>query len=366
LEFATVTSDDFTVESNTATEAQLRENFEATPAPSTGAKPAADATVVDAPKADDLTDGEDAPASDAKPADRNPDGTFKAKDGDKPADAKADEKPKEGEKPKSDKPRDNPQARVEQAVARMREAERRAELAERRAADLEAARTPKPEPTRETRPAPQAQGDPSDPEPQEAGFDDYAKYVKAQARWEARQEFKAQQTQARDRYEQEQTARLHQERADTYLKRIQTAVSKDPELLTRIAPEVLELKPSIMLGPNERPTGATAIADIVMDAENPEALMLYFTEHPDDFQRLSTLHPIQVIREMGRLEARLDAARPAGTAPTAPLLSQAKPPVRPVTGSPSAAVDDLDPDSADFDAWKRQQDAKDRGARRGR
>jgi chromosome segregation ATPase len=68
----------------------------------------------------------------------------------------------------------------------------RAELAELREelAALKAGKT-KPEAKPEA-----VEADPDDPEPKVEEFDDYQKYVKAQARWEARQEFKAQQAEA--------------------------------------------------------------------------------------------------------------------------------------------------------------------------
>src|SRR5688572_22276697 len=79
------------------------------------------------------------------PHGRKPNGQFAKKDGAEPVEEPAEEQPekvaaKPAEKPQSQKPRDNPQARVEQAIARQREAERRAEAAERRAMELEAAR----------------------------------------------------------------------------------------------------------------------------------------------------------------------------------------------------------------------------------
>jgi hypothetical protein len=81
------------------------------------------------------------------------------------------------------------------------------------------------------------------------------------------------------------------------------------------------------------------LAERIMASPVGPELVLYFSEHPSDAQRISTLHPIIAIEEMGILQgvikARQDAAH-SGSA-TAAVTSQAKPPIKPVGSSPVAA-----------------------------
>jgi hypothetical protein len=68
-------------------------------------------------------------------------------------------------------------------------------------------------------------------------------------------------------------------------------------------------------------------------------------DHPKDFQRLSTLHPVQAFREMGKLEATLAAASPARSAPRE--VSRARPPVQRVESVPQMSAAPPGDDASD-------------------
>lgn len=269
----------------------------------------------------DSTTGE--PQSDAAPvqvaSDRNPDGTFKPK-------------AKEAYK------------RVQKVTWEREEAKREAAELRARLEALEARQhTPAP-----AAPTPQATPD-GDPEPQEADFEVYGDYVKKISEWQARQVFKAQQQQWQAQAQTASSEQFHAQRAQQFATRLQTATQADPTFLQTIHPAVLALRPSSSLQPGERATAMHAVADALIDSEVPDALMRHWTEHfDDDFRRLLTLHPIQVIREVGKLEARLGTA-PAGSVPSSPVLSSAKPPIKPVGSAP--AIGDSGPlgENASFD-----------------
>ena len=96
---------------------------------------------------------------------------------------------------------------------------------------------------------------------------------------------------------------------------------------------------------------ATAFADLVLHHEQPGRLLTYFSDHKDDFRRLTALHPMLAMRELGRLEARLDAA-PSGSA-SQPSLSQAKPPIQPVGRGASVPTGARDPkDISSLAEWE--------------
>jgi hypothetical protein len=65
------------------------------------------------------------------------------------------------------------------------------------------------------------------------------------------------------------------------------------------------------------------------------------------------------IREMGKLEARLDAALPTGSASKAPIISQAKPPLKPVSGSPVVSDERADEDDEPFEKFFKKGNAND-------
>jgi hypothetical protein len=119
--------------------------------------------------------------------------------------------------------------------------------------------------------------------------------------------------------------------------------AKNPGFHDRLDPEIIALRPASVLPPAERQAEHYVFEEIVSSERAPE-LLLYVSENPDEFQRLATLHPRVMLREIARLEVSLSgppaAATAGNSAPKAPEVSQAKPPVRPVTGSPYTADDD--------------------------
>ncbi len=86
-------------------------------------------------------------------------------------------------------------------------------------------------------------------------------------------------------------------------------------------------------------------------------VMLYLSEHQDEAQRLTTLHPVEQIGQIGEivglLKARTAAASTNGSAPTPPAVSQAKPLVRPLVGGPSHGT----PEPPGDDASEEQHEA---------
>lgn len=204
----------------------------------------------------------------------------------------------------------------------------------------------------EARRPPQEQKEPApqdgDKEPIEDDFDNYRDYVRAAARWEARQEFKQQQ-EARTR---EQQQRALDDRLVAQINKFGDAIR--PHVDT-FSPEVLALKTEFQLRPGERPTASNWIAnELFTDTENAPALMSHFTEHPDVLQRIAALPtPRDVTREMAILVTRLTAASPTGSnGAEREEVSKAKPPVKPVAGAPYVADGTKAPkEGEDFDAW---------------
>lgn len=144
--------------------------------------------------------------------------------------------------------------------------------------------------------------------------------------------------------------------ARTFHERLTAAEKSDPDWQTHVDPIFLQTKPVSQLRPGERGDYRNGIAEVIVTSEHPVALMRYLTEHKHDpdIQRLSTLPPDQFFRQMGSLEARVTAAPPVPAAPR-PVISQAKPLIKTVSGS--AHVPSADDGPPGDDATDAQIDA---------
>lgn len=300
------THDGITVGSNTESAAELQTMLET---PDVAVEAPAPAPVVEAvaqPAADETTE-------------RNADGTFKKRNR-----------------------RDDPNVAVQSAIGKQREAERRAQAAE---AELATLRAPKPAAAPVPSVAPDAEPNPDDAAKYPDGAFD-RKFLKDQARWEARQEIQATQKASREQWERDRAAHEDNQRAQAFQTRLAKARANDSSFDTKLD----------LTMPMSAPMQA-----YVADSEIGPELLVYLTAHREDTQRLVTLHPIQVIREMAKLEAQLEAAA-SGPAPVA-KVSHAKPPIQPVGSSPQLAEDDGSEDES-VDKHIARENARERAARR--
>lgn len=332
--YSTVEVDGFTFTGNTQTAEEMRENL--TPEDKDPVKEAA------------RTLGEKGGKAAAEARKAKPDDGTRVDEpagaGDSDLDA-----PAEPDKPLG-KPRDDPKARVAQALREKKEAEEalrieREELAaERRERQrLEALHREKPE----ERQAPKE----ADPRPKAEDFDDHDEYTLALSRWGARQEF----SEARKRAAIEGQAQAYTRGiynvTSKAAERVEAARKADPDWDSKISDDVWSLDGSFNVPPGERPTVRHWMGDEILLSDKGPELMLFLSEHPEQAQRIASLRTQrEVAREMAKLEDKLEGkdAVTAGTS-SKPPVSTAKPPVRPVTGSPSTA--EPDDDSLSDDAY---------------
>lgn len=305
---------------------------------------------------------------------RNAQGQFQA------AQPATDDKPAEGEahpqdeKPKAAKPRNDPEARIAQAIGRQREAERRAEEAERRARDLEQRTTPpKQEPAKPVQADRFPRFEEWSAQHPDTTHDDYL---------DARDEWRDQRNaaQMRVRAESAQKDQAFSQRAATFGERYTAATESDPDLPQRINQQLLTAKPASTLteeerqivrnipDPREREHFAfmCALADYWIDSEQAVGMLEYLSD-PKNFQRLATLPPIPLSRALARVEADLAAAspkEPRGPAAKSPPASQAHAPIKPLGSAPRVPDDDTGSDDEPLDVFIRRENAKDRKAGR--
>jgi hypothetical protein len=219
--------------------------------------------------------------------------------------------------------------RIDKVVWEREEARKEAALL-RQELDAMKQGTPEAKPQQQPIAAP---GPSADAEPKEKEYQEYGEFVAAKARWAARQEVMEAMKIAQSQQQEAQNKAVYEDRAAAFAAKMQEGVASDPEFMAKVPSEILNLRPAMSLQQGEEPTGATAIADVLMDSDQPHILMEYLSSHEDDFRRISALHPMLAMREIGKLEVGLVAA-PNGPAPV-PVSSQAQPPIKPV-GSSSA------------------------------
>ena len=261
-----------------------------------------------------------------------------AKEAEEPVEAKADDEgeEKEAEKPLG-KPRDDPRARVQQATRQAAEAkaERDAALAEvrevkERLASLE--RGEKPE-------SKEASPDGPQPEPQLEDFEDFQTFNKTHTAWvkaETKREILA------ELGVQSQQSAVDRELAEVSRRYAEAVRGKTDGW----SDEIKTLRAEFQLGEGEQPDATNWIAnELVFSPESAPALALHLSEHPDVFQRIAALTtPREVSRELAKLEARLEAATAGNGSRREEEVSKAPPPIKPVSGAPYVAEEDLSKD----------------------
>ena len=234
--------------------------------------------------------------------------------------------------------RNNPTEAVKSAVSKQREAERRAEAAEARIQELI---TPSPPPeSQRTADWERFKGLPGVPTvDQFTSYEDYsmamASFI-ADARYQEREEERASVYKTR-RQNDAESAKLSQ-----WNERLTEARSSNPGFDTS-----LNLDTPMSL----------PMQHLAMESPQGIEILQWLSANPQESQRISTLHPAETYREMGKIEARLEAAPLRASAR---VVSNAKRPVRPLGTSPHVADEFAITDDLSFDEHFRRANAEDR------
>ena len=227
-------------------------------------------------------------------------------------------------------------AAISEAKAAQRAAERRAEEAERRLAQSLA-------PSRATVPT---QVSPDDPEPQLADFakeqDPYTSWILKRSEWAGRQAFKGEAQKA----QQQQQFYQSQARAKAMKESVQSKLDAykktDPDFAKKIDPDIGRgLAWHGGYDASGKEDVGTPLGNLVADSELTPQLVLYFSEHKDDYRKLTALHPFLQAVEFGRIEERL---RNGQKPPSKPAESKARPPVNVPKAAPASAAEPTDDD----------------------
>lgn len=186
----------------------------------------------------------------------------------------------------------------------------------------------------------------ADGEPDPDKFDTHAEYVRAVARWEAKQ--------LRDEGRREsQKKALETERAklaETYSERVKAFAEKVDDFQ-----DAIDDVDDIPVSP--------AVSEIIFTSENGPALAYELAKNRAEFERINKLPPLAAARELGKIESRLASQASKETKPQT-KTTQAPKPMEPVRGGQAKvakSIDDPDLSFTDYVKLRREQ-MKRRGA----
>ena len=177
-------------------------------------------------------------------------------------------------------------------------------------------------------------------------FDAYEDYSMALAAFVADARHQERDVVRHQAYQQRQIEESQQQQQQQWMSRLQDASAQDPELMASLNPDT----------PMSLP-----MQHLAMDSPVGIEMLKWLSANPEESQRLSTLHPAETYREMGKLEARLEAASVRGPAR---VVSSAKAPIKPLGTSPPVADPFAISDDLSMDEHFRRMNAADRAAGR--
>lgn len=273
----------------------------------------------------------------------------------KPVKAEGDKEEAEPGKDKKGNPRHDPEARIAVLARDKREAEQRAERAERELEQERRARTaPAAAPKEERRGGLTAGSEDvnDDPEPDLATYDGpdaYERFVKDSGRHAARQEYRAMEQQTQERQREHARGEHIHSSVVAFSDRVAKAAEADQNFLEKTADLASRLQPSFTRAEGQQLTPVHVISDEIIKSDNSAGLMLHFTDNPEEFQRIAALRtPAEIQRAVARIEGYLERDRSAAvTADTSAKreTSRAGTPVRSVAGTPTTDAGELDDDT---------------------
>jgi hypothetical protein len=207
------------------------------------------------------------------------------------------------------------QARIDKAVRSQRETERELDRVKR---ELEAARTATPTVTA------------SEPKPED--FATTEEYVKAAAKWEAKEEI--------------QRAR----EIDAHEARERQATQMQQEAMTRFEPLVgkARAKYEDFDEVTSAPLYGPQTQQLLFESPQGAEIAYYLGTHPQEADKINRMSLVEAARTIIKLEQRFEAPPPKS-------VSSAPPPITPVTGNVTPAKDPEKMTTTEWMAWEKQQ-----------
>lgn len=254
--------------------------------------------------------------------------------------SESDEDAEESTESEKDKPKKKGgfQRRIDKLNSRAAAEKARADALEARLAELEKAGKSKRDPE------PKAAAAEGEPQPED--FDTHAAYVKAQARWEAKQLLKEERQEAekiRFESDQQKVLKAHAERVKSFSEK------------TEDFADVLESVDDIPV--------SAAVREVILESEHGPALMYELAKNRDEYARICELSDRAAARELGKIEAKIEARASQEKKPE-PKITKAPKPIGPIgggKGTVAKSIDDPNLSFSDYERMRREQLKRKRG-----
>ena len=173
--------------------------------------------------------------------------------------------------------------------------------------------------------------------PAQDDFETYEAFQEALVDWKVTLRLTEHDTEARERIERASAQRAQEAIVAAHTSRIDAFRSEHDDF-----DAVIEQGRNL---PMTRP-----MQDSVLNSDMGPAVMYHLCRFPEECDRISAMAPMVAIREMGKLEARIEAAQ-TGPASPAASLTQAPRPIKPVGGGVTASTVPLD--QMDYQSYRR-------------
>lgn len=165
----------------------------------------------------------------------------------------------------------------------------------------------------------------NDPEPDASKFDSYVEWQKAWMRWDRRQEARA---------EHARTAETAKQTA---------AAARNESWNSRVTEAKAEFSDFDQVAMNRDLPVTPVMASAIQESDLGPQVLYHLGQHPAEAARIAKLSPASQVRELGKLEAKLEAETAAATAKETPQhkatpVSKAPAPLRPISGAAAASA----------------------------
>ena len=196
--------------------------------------------------------------------------------------------------------------------------------------------------------------DTSESEPKEDDFDDYTAYIRALNKWDNKQSMKPE-TDIDAKVNASVEERLAKDRAD---KDAQAATESQQAFIADGAEKYPDFK-EVALDPEVPYT--PVMIEAMVESERAVDIAYYLGQNHDEADRISRLSPIQTAKEIGHIEANLEAEAPRegakddGTTEGKPgkKTTSAPEPIKPVKGSTTVKKNPKDMTQSEYEAWRK-------------
>jgi|TARA_R110002020_G_scaffold93004_2_gene224620 hypothetical protein len=168
--------------------------------------------------------------------------------------------------------------------------------------------------------------------PNQESFDTYEEFQDALIQWNVDQRIQVAETDRRASIEREQSQKNHDAAVAAHYERIDAYRAGGPSDFDAVIQSGQDL-------PLTAP-----MRDTVLSSESGPALMYHLSKNPEECDRIANMHPMAQIKELGRLEARIEGVTQAGPSSSPEPVTRAPRPIKPVGGgatTPTVKLDDL-------------------------